>query len=288
MNHNNFSINRIKIWTWKKIIMGLGGGGKKLQDVGEYSSIFCFITNAEVSVSWMMTAVKRWTCGNSGMVSVTMVSGNWMSRRYLTCSGSWTKTAAGSSVMTSFWWQSEYEHRSIYNYIILEIYFWILDGLGLWNANVCVLAIDYVLFNRNIILFKWYAHAEFCRPAFQLILFQVVKAWLSRLLKSHPSSFFVQCQYNPIPYGRVPLTKPARSMYGKLSRRWTPLETAKSRWTTSGSCTTRASIPSSRAANGRPTSAFGTSWTLSTHPEIPMEWYYTLTSNKLKCQWFKS
>lgn len=45
MNHNNFSmINRLKIWTWKKNYEGVGGGGgKKLQDVSEYSSIFCFI-----------------------------------------------------------------------------------------------------------------------------------------------------------------------------------------------------------------------------------------------------
>lgn len=114
-------------------------------------------------------------------------------------------------------------------------------------------------------------------PSCKGLTFEIVKK------SPLPPFFWFQCQYNPVHYGRVPLTKPARSMYGKLSRRWTPLETAKSRWTTSGSCTTRASIPSFRAANGRPTSAFGTSWTLSTHPEIPMEWYYTLTSNKLKC-----
>lgn len=128
-------------------------------------------------------------------------------------------------------------------------------------------------------------HAEFCRPAIQLVLFQIINKGPTKVAPL----LSVQCPSIPFPYDRVPLTKPARSMYGKLSRRWTPLETAKSRWTTSGSCTTRVNIPSSRAANGRPTSAFGTSWTPSTHPVTPMEWYTTclmsktLTSNKPKC-----
>lgn len=51
---------------------------------------------------------------------------------------------------------------------------------GFWRAVVMkskkpyTLAINFVLFYRSIIYIR--VHAEFCRPAIQLVLFQIVKA----------------------------------------------------------------------------------------------------------------